>query len=206
MQRKISDSDLRRINSMKNPASFVISLAALTVLAAGCAGTHAAKKADSPVSAPVTGPAAPSPIEAARSVDAEPDVRDLATREAAELKTVHFAYDSDRLDGDAREILRANAEYLKARSEIRVQVAGNCDQRGTVAYNLALGQRRAAAVRGYYRGLGVDPARVATISYGRERPLCREENENCWNRNRRAATLEVLSPRVAASPASSKAL
>jgi peptidoglycan-associated lipoprotein len=199
---------------MKTRAAAAFALASLAVLAAGCASTRPLKAPAATAAAPASAAAAKDPATAAaapgaedaRSADAEPDVRDLATREAAELKTVHFAYDSDRLDGDAREILRANAEYLKARSEIRVQVAGNCDQRGTVAYNLALGQRRAAAVRGYYRGLGVDPARVATISYGRERPLCREENENCWNRNRRAATLEVLSPRVAASPASSKAL
>jgi peptidoglycan-associated lipoprotein len=201
MQRKIWDRDPRRSEFMKNPASFVISLAALTVLAAGCAGTHAAKKADSPVSAPVTGPAAASPIEAARSVDVEPDVRDLATREVPELKIVHFSYDSDLLDEASRETLKGNAEYLKTHSEMKIQVAGNCDQRGTVAYNLALGQRRAAAVRSYYGALGIEAARVATISYGKEKPLCSESNESCWTRNRRAATLEVLSPNVAGQPA-----
>ena len=186
---------------MKKPSSFLCVLGWAAVLAAGCASTKAAKRSDA--SAPAAaGPAAASPIEVARSVDAgaEPDVRDLATREIPELKTVHFAYDSDRLDDGERAILRADADYLKSRPEMRVQVAGNCDQRGTVAYNLALGQRRAAAVRGYYQALGVEPSRVATISYGKERLVCTQGTEACWSRNRRAATLEVLSPNVAGSP------
>ena len=172
----------------------------MTLLAAGCAGTHAAKRTDAPASAPLTGPAGSSSADAARSADMEPDVRDLATRALPELKVVHFNYDSDLLDEAARETLKGNADYLKTHGEMKIQVAGNCDQRGTVAYNLALGQRRAAAVRSYYDALGVAKARVATISYGREKPICTAANESCWERNRRAATLEVLSPNVAGQP------
>jgi peptidoglycan-associated lipoprotein len=175
-------------------------LVATSFLAAACAGTHAAKKTDAPVFAPMTGPAAASPTDAARSADKEPDVRDMATREVPELKVVHFAYDSDLLDEAARATLQGNADYLKANAGMKIQVAGNCDQRGTVAYNLALGQRRAAAVRAYYKGMGVEEARVATISYGREKPVCSESTDACWARNRRAATLEVLSPNVAGQP------
>ena len=181
---------------MKRPTLFVSALASMTLFAAGCAGTHAAKKTDASVSAHSNGPAA-SPIEAARSADMEPDVRDMATREVPELKVAHFTYDSDMLDEAARETLKGNAGYLNAHGEMRIQVAGNCDQRGTVPYNLALGQRRAAAVRGYYKSMGVEESRVATISYGMEKPLCAEASEACWSRNRRAATLEVLSPNVA---------
>jgi peptidoglycan-associated lipoprotein len=65
-------------------------------------------------------------------------------------------------------------------------VAGHCDERGTTAYNLALGQKRAKEVRDYYVSLGVDGGRLATISYGKEAPLCLESNEACWTRNRRA--------------------
>lgn len=185
---------------MKTRASFAAVLASAALLAAGCAGTRAAKRSDA--SAPAAaGPAAASPTEAARSADMEPDVRDLATREVPELKTVHFSYDSDLLGEDARATLKANAGYLKEHADMRIQVAGNCDQRGTVAYNLALGQRRAAAVRSYYKDLGIDGARVATISYGMERTLCSEASESCWQRNRRAATLEALSPNVAGQPA-----
>jgi peptidoglycan-associated lipoprotein len=175
-------------------------LLAIAVLAAGCASTRAKKSDAQGSSAPLTGPAAASPTDAARSVDAEPDVRDLATREVPELKAVHFNYDSDLLDSDAQATLQANADFLKSHAEMKIQVAGNCDQRGTVAYNLALGQRRASAVRDYYKGLGVEPARVATISYGKERLLCAEASDACWSRNRRAATLEVLSPNVAGAP------
>ena len=185
---------------MKNPTLFVSALASMTLLAAGCAGTHAAKKTDAGVSAPLTGPAAPSPTDAARSEDMEPDVRDMATRAVPELKVIHFTYDSDMLNETARETLKGNADYLKTHAEMKIQVAGNCDQRGTVAYNLALGQRRAAAVRSYYKSLGVAKSRVATISYGKEKLICDEASESCWERNRRAATLEVLSPNVAGQP------
>lgn len=186
---------------MKNPGLSWGVLIATSFLAAACAGTRAAKKADAPVSSPLTGPAAASPTEAARSADMEPDVREMATREVPELKAVHFTYDSDLLDEAARETLKGNAGYLTTHSEMKIQVAGNCDQRGTVPYNLALGQRRAAAVRAYYKSLGVENARVATISYGKEKLICTESSESCWGRNRRAATLEVLSPNVAGQPA-----
>jgi len=73
----------------------------------------------------------------------------------------------------------------------RVQVAGRCDQRGTVAYNLALGQRRATSVRDYYIKLGVSGGRVATISYGKEDPVCEEASEECWSKNRTATTLKA---------------
>jgi peptidoglycan-associated lipoprotein len=185
---------------MKKPISFAAALTLTSLLAAGCAGTHAAKKTDASVSAPAAGPAAASPIEAARAADMEPDVRDLATREVSELKVVHFTYDSDLLDDAARETLKGNAAYLKEHADMKIQVAGNCDQRGTVAYNLALGQRRAASVRSYYKSLGVGSARVATISYGKEKLICSDATDSCWERNRRAATLEVLSPNVAGQP------
>ena len=179
----------------------LISFVAMALLAAGCASTKASKKTGGSAAAPTTGPAAASPTEAARAADMEPDVRDMATREVPELKTVHFSYDSDILDESARAVLKDNASYLKSHADMKVQVAGNCDQRGTVAYNLALGQRRAAAVRSYYKSLGVAKNRVATISFGKEKLVCSESTEACWEKNRRAATLEVLSPNVAGTPA-----
>lgn len=155
------------------------SLCAVAVLAAGCAAHRAA-----------TGATAKAiPVQAAS--EAEPDMRGLATRTIPELGAVHFAYDSSSLDAASLRTLRANAAWLKSRADVRVQVAGHCDQRGTVAYNLALGQRRAAAVREYYKALGIAAGRVATISYGKERPLCGESGEDCWSRNRRAETLQA---------------
>lgn len=108
---------------MKKSTLFVIGLASMALLAAGCAGTKAAKKSDSPFAspgaAPATGPGAASPIDAASATDMEPDVRDLATRSLPELKVVNFAYDSDLIDETARGILKGNADYLKAHAELK---------------------------------------------------------------------------------------
>jgi peptidoglycan-associated lipoprotein len=111
---------------------------------------------------------------------------DFAVRE--DLKSVPFDYDSAKLSDAALTILKSNAEVIKGEDGLTVLVAGHCDERGTVAYNLALGQKRAKEVRDYYINLGVDGARVATISYGKEQPLCSESTDECWAKNRRAET------------------
>lgn len=104
------------------------------------------------------------------------------------LAVAHFDYDRDTLSEETRTSLRANADWLKANAKVEVQIQGHCDERGTVAYNLALGQKRARAVRDYYRALGVSMRRMSTISYGKEKPDCQESNEDCWRSNRRAET------------------
>ena len=106
-----------------------------------------------------------------------------------DLKSVPFDYDSAKLSDEALTMLKANADVIKADATFDVMVAGHCDERGTVAYNLALGQKRAKEVRDYYIRLGVDGTRVATISYGKEQPVCSESTEECWSQNRRAETL-----------------
>jgi peptidoglycan-associated lipoprotein len=184
----------RRIDMKNRPAAMTTLMAATAILASGCAGNRMARSSQQDaVSAPVAAaPAAPTGgIEAG-----EPVVRDDQMHPIAALKNVTFDYNSDRLGADARAVLNANAQWLKAHADLRVQVAGNCDQRGTVAYNLALGQRRAEAVRSYYEMLGVPGSRVATISYGKEKPVCREMTESCWQLNRRAETLGASAPLV----------
>ena len=109
----------------------------------------------------------------------------LNPEEGGVLKDVHFAYDSYELDATARDILAANAEWLKDNSRARTEIEGHCDERGTVEYNLALGARRAKAVKDYLVTLGIAAERLSTISYGEELPLCREQNETCYARNRR---------------------
>ena len=104
-----------------------------------------------------------------------------------DLKSVPFDYDSAKLSDEALAILKANAQIIK-NEELVVLVTGHCDERGTVAYNLALGQKRAKEVRDYYINLGVDGTRVATISFGKEEQVCSESTDECWSRNRRAAT------------------
>ena len=103
--------------------------------------------------------------------------------------TVHFAYDRSDLNSEDQSILQRQAAWLQKYPTVRVQIQGNCDERGTREYNLALGARRANAVRDYLVSLGVSPERVDTISYGKERPICTESTESCWAQNRRGVTV-----------------
>lgn len=109
-----------------------------------------------------------------------------ATPASSPLKDVYFAFDRDDLDPAAREILKANADWLKANPSATVQIEGHCDERGTNEYNLALGARRAGASKDYIANLGVAADRLSTISYGKEIPVCKESTEECWAKNRRA--------------------
>jgi peptidoglycan-associated lipoprotein len=103
--------------------------------------------------------------------------------------TVHFAYNAYNIDDEARTTLQRQGAWLQKYPSVRVTVQGNCDERGTEEYNLALGARRANAVKEYLVSLGVSPDRVDTISYGKERPICTESTESCWAQNRRAVTV-----------------
>ena len=107
------------------------------------------------------------------------------------LKEVYFGYDRYDLDTEARAILKGNADWLKANVAVRVEVEGHCDERGTSEYNLALGAKRSQAVKDYLATLGVAAARLSTISYGEELPVCKEQNEECWQKNRRASFVIV---------------
>ena len=102
------------------------------------------------------------------------------------LKDAFFAYDDYSLSPDARSALAGDAAYLKEMGGLRVTIEGHCDERGTVEYNLALGQRRADAARKYLADLGIDAGRLSTISYGKERPFAPGHDESAWSRNRRA--------------------
>jgi peptidoglycan-associated lipoprotein len=99
---------------------------------------------------------------------------------------VHFDYNSFTLSSDAKMLLEQKAQWLSMNPDVDAQIEGHCDERGTTAYNLALGERRANAVRQYMIALGVSPSRLTTISYGEEFPLDPGHNEAAWARNRRA--------------------
>jgi peptidoglycan-associated lipoprotein len=99
---------------------------------------------------------------------------------------VYFDYDESTLSDDTRQKLSRNADLLKSQPQFSVTIEGHADSRGTSEYNLALGERRANAVRDYLSSLGVAATRMRTISYGKERPVCTEEVESCWSQNRRA--------------------
>ncbi|OFZ17841.1 MAG: peptidoglycan-associated lipoprotein [Bdellovibrionales bacterium RBG_16_40_8] len=102
------------------------------------------------------------------------------------LSTIHFAYDSSALDTTARDILKSNADWIKSNSKVIIQIEGHCDARGSVEYNLALGERRAKAVKDYLSTLGVGGKRMTIISYGKEKPLELGDTEAVYARNRRA--------------------
>jgi peptidoglycan-associated lipoprotein len=98
---------------------------------------------------------------------------------------IFFDFDRSDLRPEARTTLQQKSELLRQYPDIRVRIEGNADERGTVEYNLALGERRADAARTYLIDLGIDPDRLTTISYGEERPLAEGQNETAWQQNRR---------------------
>ena len=118
----------------------------------------------------------------------EPSLRGKDFQEVPELVSIYFDLDQATLRSDARDTLQKNYEALKKHADWEILVEGHCDERGTTEYNLGLGQRRAAAVRQYYISLGAEGNRVATISYGKENPICAEHTEGCWAKNRRGTT------------------
>lgn len=152
-----------------------------------------------PVKPPPPAPPPTTPVEpdfpTEPLVEETPDIETLISQwnRAGVLQTVYFGYDSSELSDSSRRILRENAEWLKAQPDVNVLVEGNCDERGTIEYNLALGERRADSVRGYLTKLGVERSRIRIITYGEERPVDPGHNESAWSKNRRAAF--VVEPR-----------
>ena len=106
--------------------------------------------------------------------------------EGGPMADVRFGFDQSSLTDEARAILAKNAQWLQAHRDARVTVEGHCDERGTVEYNLALGEQRARAARDYLVSLGVQASRLRTVSFGKERPLDNGHGEDAWARNRRA--------------------
>ena len=102
--------------------------------------------------------------------------------------TVHFEYNRSDVTDEDRGTLQRQSAWLQKYPQVRVTIEGHCDERGTREYNIALGARRANAVKEYLVSLGVSSARVDTISYGKERPICTQSDETCWAQNRRGVT------------------
>ena len=106
--------------------------------------------------------------------------------ESSLLQDIHFGFDRYDLMPKEREILSQNAELLFKHSQVKIQVEGHCDERGTIEYNLALGERRSNTARQYLMSLGISSNRISTISYGEEMPIDPRQNEEAWAKNRRA--------------------
>jgi peptidoglycan-associated lipoprotein len=193
---------------MKRYGILVALLMALVLAFTLMNGCSTPKKATTEEMTKPTTPAGPSQEELARQ-RAEQDARERALREqtlrdqeardraerdraaaeAARLKDIskiYFEFDRAELSSEAREILNKVAELLKASPKKMITIEGNCDDRGTNEYNLALGQTRADSAARYLQSLGIDRKRIKTISYGEERPVCTEATESCWLKNRNA--------------------
>jgi peptidoglycan-associated lipoprotein len=102
-----------------------------------------------------------------------------------EVRDAYFDFNKADVRADAREALAKTAEFLRNNPAIRVTVEGHCDERGSTEYNLALGDRRAGAVKQYLVSLGISADRISTVSFGKEKPFCAQSNESCWQQNRR---------------------
>jgi len=134
--------------------------------------------------------AEPSAGTEASMAEAKPEMKPEMANErsgmAAEgLKPVYFDFDKSSIRADAKDVMRANAEWLKAHPAVKVKIMGNCDERGTIEYNQALGQRRSASAKRYLADLGISSHRMSLISYGKEKPICNDHEESCWQKNRR---------------------
>ena len=112
--------------------------------------------------------------------------RQLAYSPSDHLQDIHFTIDKFVLGSKSREILQNNAAYLMSHPNIKIEIQGHCDERGSNNYNITLGNRRTQSTKSYLVSLGVDENRIHTMSYGEESPFCFESNEKCWYQNRRA--------------------
>lgn len=145
-----------------------------------------APQARAPLSEAKVSPPAPAQIETpiAPAPPVQPPM--LQARPIPELSDIFFDFDRFVIRNDAQSVLEANAGVLKSQSGEKILLEGHCDERGTSAYNLVLGERRAKAAAQYLRDLGVPSSQIQITSYGKERPFCTEHSEACWQANRRA--------------------
>ena len=177
---------------MKSFRSLGLVLAAGLLVTAGCCTKKpvpapAPQVAVEPTPAPV-----PVPTEAPIVVPVAQPVAETLPADLAELnrkgylKDIFFDYDLSDVRADQRDAMSANAEWLKKWPTVKIQIEGHCDERGSNKYNMALGDKRANSARDYLVSLGIDAARISTISYGEERPFVEGHDEAAWSQNRRA--------------------
>ncbi len=161
-----------------------IAIAASSLMVAGCA-----KKAPPPAelppppadTTPPPPPPPPGPVPGSQADFVASIMSDM----------VRFDYDKSDIRAEDQAILQSQAQWLMQNPSARVTIEGHCDERGTREYNIALGERRATAAKNYLASLGIDPSRMSTISYGKERPIAMGSDEESWAQNRRAVTVTV---------------
>jgi len=159
---------------------FVSGLIALLIFAYGCG-----KKPPPPVEqpAPVDTTTPPPPPPPPVQPPPQPQIKEIKD---ADFSVIYFDFDKYNIRADQRAGLDIDARLLKENPGLIIKIEGNCDERGTVEYNLGLGDRRAMSVKNYLIDLGISADRIETISYGKERPTDPGHNEDAWAKNRRA--------------------
>jgi peptidoglycan-associated lipoprotein len=173
-------------------------LALVAAMAVGCGGKKRPPAVATGASAGATTGAQGGRSSETQPIDQGPDIRSLenegvgqdvlsdANGEGGPLEDIHFNYDEATLTDEARATLDRHVAWLRAHADVHVRVEGHCDQRGTVEYNLALGDRRAQAAHEYLVSKGIPADRLSAVSYGKERPLDTGTDEGAYARNRRA--------------------
>lgn len=157
------------------------------MIAAAMLTTSCASKKPKTDEAPVNAAGADgggAPVISDKPSDTDPLGSDSG--KIAGLNTIYFDYDKANLTADSKKKLSENAEWIKNHPNYTIQVEGHTDARGSVEYNLALGERRAKSVKGYLQSMGIDAKRLTIISYGKEKPIDPGDGESAWSKNRRA--------------------
>lgn len=160
-----------------NKTARVALVALLCVGAAACSKKQEVKPQPQPEQAPVTQPA---------QTNNKYTPADLDTDACLRQRVVYFDFDKTEIKPEFQQIMACHAKYLQDRPESHIRLEGNTDERGTREYNLGLGERRGNAVSDALQANGGSASQLEVISYGKEKPVCREHNEDCWSKNRRA--------------------
>lgn len=169
---------------MKMMKIIVLALAAMSLMMIiGCSKKVTKTEPATQETSPVTTPTVES-RQKLDTIDLEPKEKSVPKADLS-FRDVNFDYDKYDLTPESRGILANHARLLKENPEIKLKIEGHCDERGTIEYNLALGERRAYAVKNYLVNYGIDAYRMSPISYGKERPLDPRSTEEAWAKNRR---------------------
>jgi peptidoglycan-associated lipoprotein len=162
------------------------SILSLTILAASLALTSCASKPKK-VEADSVNADSKSKVDNGKNAGLSLEVNgDSDSNKAGSLKTVYFDFNSAALSNDTKDALNNNVKFLKENPSVKIQVEGHCDERGSVQFNLALGEKRAKGVKEYLAAQGIEGSRVTTVSLGKEKPVSFGHDEESWSKNRRA--------------------
>jgi peptidoglycan-associated lipoprotein len=162
------------VGSVASEGTTNVTPAQSTTYTAMATGPGGSATASAHVTVSVPAAAAPAP---------QPSLEEMFTKE---VRDAFFDYDKASIRDDARSALAKTAEFLRSYPRVAIVIEGHCDERGSTEYNVALGDRRSDAAKDFLVSQGVVVDRIQTVSYGKERPFCTQENEGCWQQNRRA--------------------